>query len=158
MSKRTLEQWLRLYDDSHSHPLNISLNLLAVPLIFASLMVFLAALPTTLAFFGAKPLPFWANWGVIAWLIIAPFYFRLSSHAGQWMTVAALSVALLAGAIAAFHNQSMLLIGSGICFVVGCLLLFIGYGVEGRRPAFASNLTLILIAPLWCLRRYIRLD
>ncbi len=150
MSKRTLEQWLKAYDESHSHPLNAGLHRLAVPVIFASLVVFLAALPT--------PLPFWANWGVVAWAISAPFSFSVSSHAGQWMTVASLSVALLAGVIAAFHSQTPLLLGSGLCFALGWLLQFIGHHIEGRRPAFFTDLTFLLIGPLWCLRRYIRLD
>lgn len=147
---RNLEQWLALYDESHRHPANILIHRIAVPVIVTSLTAFLAALPT--------PLPMWANWGVLAWLLTLPFYFRLSFHAGGWMTIVILPIALLAGVIAAFHNQALLLGLCALLFALAWVAQFVGHHIEGRRPAFFTDLQFLLIGPLWCLRRYVRID
>jgi uncharacterized membrane protein YGL010W len=139
---RTLPQWLTEYDESHRNPTNIKIHVVAVPLIYFSIVALLYSV--------ALPL------GTLAHLIMIPvllFYFSLSLAVGAWMT--AFSVICLGvsyGIDQSIGNLAAIAIG---IFVIAWIFQFIGHKIEGKKPSFFKDLVFLLIGPVWTLSHFV---
>lgn len=143
---RGIEQWLREYAASHTHPVNARLHWVCVPLIMLSLVGLLWSLPVPASLAGGAPLANWATLFVIASLA---YYLTLSlALAAGMLPVSACMLAIvwwldalglpLAGVFA-------------IVFVAAWAGQFVGHAVEGKRPSFFEDVQFLMIGPLWLL-------
>jgi uncharacterized membrane protein YGL010W len=142
-------QLLAEYSADHQHPFNRLMHSICVPLIFASLIALLWAIP-----FPAARVPGldWVNFGTLALAAVTVYYLKLAPRLGVGMLLAAL-VIVQAVALAAGLPWPLWLTALAV-FVVGWIGQFIGHYVEGRRPSFFRDLRFLLIGPLWVLAKF----
>ncbi len=134
--KKSLQQWLSEYGESHQNPYNRILHKICVPVIFWTIVSFLYLLEI-------QNFPF----GLLLSIVALGFYFRLSVQIGLIMMV------VLAGCFYSSYwvqNQTGQLLGiSAFLFVVAWIGQFVGHHIEGRKPSFLQDLQFLLIGPLW---------
>lgn len=131
---RRIDQLLAHYAESHQHPTNEAIHLVAIPLIMLSLLGLMSALHPAL------PYAF-----VAASLV---YYARLSV---RFLVVMALVSALgLAGVQA--MGQRVLPLSLAI-FVGAWIGQFVGHHLEGRKPSFLEDIQYLWIGPLFVLTR-----
>jgi uncharacterized membrane protein YGL010W len=122
-----------LFDDYaayHRDPRNRLCHEIGIPLIVLSAEAMLrhvAVGPTNLA--------------QLATLLVMCYYIRIAGRAA----LPAL-VGLVVLELAALFVPLPVAVG---LFVIGWILQFVGHAYEGRKPAFLTNLTHLLIGPLW---------
>ena len=128
------EQRLAFYAQSHQHPRNEAIHLVAIPAIMLSLMGLL---------YEIHP---WALYALIA-LSMAYYLFL-----GNWrytlamLVWAALSIALLY-LMGAWRLQICIAV-----FVVAWIAQFIGHKIEGKKPSFFEDVQYLLVGPLFVLQ------
>lgn len=136
------------YSADHQHPFNRLMHSICVPLIFASLIALLWAIP-----FPARLAPglTWLNFGTLALAAVTVYYLKLAPRLGVGMLLAALVLVPLV-ALAADLPWPLWLTALAV-FVVAWIGQFVGHYVEGRRPSFFRDLRFLLIGPLWVLAK-----
>ncbi len=133
---RSAQQWLEEYELTHQNPLNQKIHMIAVPLIFWSILAFLATQP---------PLT------LMLLLPALSFYFALGMRFGLAMVlVTAVCLMISFGMI--FLGLPLKWISVGV-FGLAWAAQFYGHRVEGKRPAFFKDLLYLLIGPLWTLKK-----
>jgi uncharacterized membrane protein YGL010W len=144
--KRSLDDWLALYAESHQHPLNQQLHTLCVPLIMFSLLGLLAEIPLPFSAYQTHlALPV-----VIASLV---FYLRLSVRYSLLMLlISGVMLGIISiGQIT--RNSSLWPWMTGI-FIIAWVGQFIGHRIERKKPSFFQDLQFLLIGPLWVIRKW----
>lgn len=125
------------YASYHSTAGNKICHRFGIPMIVLSLLGMLSCLD----------LPGTGGWVDAALLVIvgaAIFYFALDWRYGAVMLV----VSLAAWVIGTYIPLSI----NVVLFVLGWILQFLGHGLyERKAPAFARNLTHLLVGPIWIL-------
>ncbi len=154
MSRRTAQDWLDAYGESHQNGLNKIIHWVCVPSIMFSLLGLLVSIPS--GFLGS-PLPSslapWANWASLLVLGALAFYIRLSLP----LAIGFLPVGftLLWGNVglkaAEEGGSPPLVIISLAIFALAWLGQFIGHRIEGKKPSFFEDLQFLLIGPAWLL-------
>lgn len=143
---RPVQTWLDEYGASHVNPTNKFLHWICVPLIVASLIGFLWALPVPDAFARVSPLLNWGTLFVAAGII---YYFFLSVPLALGMLLAVVPL------VAVLHWANGLSMPlwqlSAAVFVVAWIGQFIGHIFEGKRPSFFKDVQFLLIGPIWLL-------
>ena len=130
MPTRAVDRFFARYAQCHRHPTNQAIHWVCVPLIMWSGLA---------ALWVASPL---AAYAVIA--AASVFYLWLSVPLAVGML--AVSVAMLLP-LPLFTSSRALLITAAAVFVVAWIGQFVGHHIEGRRPAFAEDVTYLLIGP-----------
>jgi uncharacterized membrane protein YGL010W len=146
MTRRSIDDWLNEYGESHQNPVNKRFHWVCVPLITACV----------LALFGEIPLPsFIRRFPYVngATLLVAAsmvFYLRLSIPLALGMFV--FSAGLLFG-IAAVDRSSEIPVWqiALIVFAIAWVGQFIGHSIEGKKPSFFKDIQFLLIGPVWLL-------
>lgn len=146
MTRRSIDDWLNEYGESHQNPVNKRLHWICVPLITACV----------LALFGEIPLPsFIRRFPYVngATLLVAAsmvFYLRLSIPLALGMFV--FSAGLFFG-IAAVDRSSEVPVWqiALIVFAIAWVGQFIGHSIEGKKPSFFKDIQFLLIGPVWLL-------
>jgi uncharacterized membrane protein YGL010W len=88
------------------------------------------------------------NLAQLATLAVMVYYVRLVHRD---------AVPALAGLLALYLLGNFVPWQAGIAlFVLGWALQFVGHAYEGKKPAFLTNLTHLLIGPLWVARLAVR--
>ncbi|MGY0505598.1 Mpo1 family 2-hydroxy fatty acid dioxygenase [Luteimonas sp. e5] len=148
--QRPIERWFAHYADDHRDALNQKLHVVCVPLILWSVIALLWCIPVPGTLFGP------GAWAALAMFMTWSFYYRHSRPLGMGMLAV---FVLLAWSTRALH----LALGPGLLaalalgvFVLAWLGQFIGHHHEGRRPSFLTDLTYLLIGPLWVLNKLYR--
>ena len=118
------------YAESHRHPTNRAIHWVCVPLIMWSILA---------ALWAASPL---AAYGVIAAATL--FYLWLSVPLALGMLAVSLAMLL---PLPFFASSRALLVAAAVVFVAAWIGQFVGHHIEGRRPAFADDVTYLLIGP-----------
>jgi uncharacterized membrane protein YGL010W len=137
---RRVDQLLNHYGQSHTHPINELIHLIAIPAIALSLLGLIYALHPWLAYVF-----------VAASLV---YYARLS---GVFFVTLLLLSALMLFAVESMGEQRIVLC-VGI-FMAAWLLQFIGHKVEGKQPSFFEDLPYLWVGPLFVLSRlFLRLS
>ena len=131
---RRVDQLLAHYGESHHHPTNEAIHLVAVPAIMFSLLGLMSALHPALP------------WVFVAASLV--YYLRLSL--GFTVAMALLSGLGLAGVHAL--GERALPVSAGV-FVVAWVFQFIGHKLEGRKPSFFEDLQYLWVGPLFVLTR-----
>ena len=132
---RLVDQLLTHYGQSHQHPTNERIHLVAIPLIMLSLIGLIYELH-----------PFAAYVFVGASLI---YYLRLS-HVFL-LSMGLISVIFLS-AVQAMGAYRLLL--CGLIFVVAWIFQFIGHKLEGKKPSFFEDIQYLWVGPLFVLRYF----
>ncbi len=137
-----LELILAEYAASHTHPINIRIHWVCVPLIVLSTIGLLASIP----FPGGATLAL--NWATVSLALLLVYYLTLSVRLSLWM---ALFCGLFIGLVWTW-GENRLPISIGI-FVISWLFQFVGHEIEKKRPSFIKDLQFLAVGPLWILRK-----
>lgn len=133
--RKTLEQWLAEYSQSHRHPVNRAIHTVCVPAILLAIV----ALLWGFRLFGLRA-------AYLLMILVAPFYIWLGLKAAGVMGAQLLGCVL----ILSFWPRGLPLVAVSIgIFVLAWIGQFVGHAIEGRRPKFFQDLTFLLIGPLW---------
>lgn len=145
---RKIDALLSEYGESHQNPTNKMIHWICVPLIFFSIVGLLASIPTGLVqkFLGeGNP---YANWAVVALVLVIIYYVSLSISLSIGMAVFASLCIWLVGILSQLNFAPLWAISIGI-FVVAWIGQFYGHGVEGKKPSFFKDIQFLLIGPAW---------
>jgi uncharacterized membrane protein YGL010W len=127
---RRVDQLLAHYAQSHRHPVNESIHLVAIPLIMLSLLGLL---------FAVHP---WLAYGFVAASMV--YYLRLS---GVFLASMALVSLAMLGLVHAMGEH--LLASSCAIFAAGWTAQFVGHRLEGRKPSFLEDLQYLWVGPIF---------
>jgi uncharacterized membrane protein YGL010W len=141
---KTAAQWFDEYGESHQNKVNKLIHWICVPIIFATVVGFLWAIPTP-AFFGENP---YINWATVAMVVSTLFYFTLSISLGIGMTLFTLATVALVGWYETLGLWPVWQV-SLVIFVLAWIGQFIGHAIEGKKPSFFKDLQFLLIGPAW---------
>lgn len=131
---RRINQLLAHYALSHTHPVNVRIHCVAVPLILFSLLGLLLALS-----------PWVAYAFVLASLV---YYFRLSIV----FCLAMIAVsALMLIVLDVLRDKGVLVPACAGIFVVAWVFQFMGHRIEGKKPSFLEDLQYLWVGPLFVL-------
>ena len=148
--ERPIERWFARYSDDHRNPLNQSIHAIAGPAILWSVVALLWCIPVpgTLARTGI--------WAALAMFFAWSYSYRLSRPLGLGMLAVFFVYGCLCRLLEMRFGLQVLLWTALAVFMAGWIAQFVGHRIEGRRPSFASDLTCLLIGPLWVLARLYR--
>ena len=147
---RPIDRYFASYSDDHRNVLNQRIHVLAVPAIAWSVIALLWCLPPLITWFQN------GIWSAFAMFSAWCFYNKLSRPLGIGMLI----IFFVFGCICRLLEdrlgiQMLLYIAIGV-FVVAWIAQFIGHKIEGRRPSFLTDLTYLLIGPIWVLSKLFR--
>lgn len=148
--RRDVDRWLGNYAEDHRNPTNVLIHWVCVPLILWTVIALLWVVPVPAAI--GRP----GLWAGLAMVGALSFYLRLSRVLCAAMLVA---FVLLGGLTELLYRQlgphllAWLAIG---VFVAAWIAQFVGHHVEGRRPAFFTDLAYLLIGPAWLAGKILR--
>ncbi|SEA30391.1 DUF962 domain-containing protein [Microbulbifer marinus] len=140
---RSAEQWFAEYGESHQNPTNKTIHWIAVPVIYATVVGLLWAIPQP-AFMADVP---WLNWAVVALVPTLLFYLAMSFSLALGM--AAISVVCLWGWSVVERLGISVWQTALALFVLMWILQFVGHHIEGKKPSFFKDLQFLLIGPAW---------
>lgn len=143
---RRVDALLGQYASDHQNPTNQQIHAICVPVI----------LWTTLALLWALPSPFPGMWAGLAMAAALIYYQRLSPVLG----LAMLGVFLVLSAFTLGLDRTLGPVGLAgvavVAFVAAWIAQFVGHGIEGKRPSFFTDLTYLLVGPLWVVAKGLR--
>lgn len=145
---KSFEDWMKEYAVSHTHPTNVLIHKVCVPLIMFSVLGLLWAIP-----FPATGIAL-LNWATLFYVACLAFYLTLSVKYSLGMM--AMGVLMLASCYWIEQSGLSLLYVSLLIFVVSWIFQFVGHKLEGKKPSFFKDLLFLLIGPLWVLRSLYR--
>lgn len=140
---RSAEQWFAEYGESHQNPTNKTIHWIAVPVIYATVVGLLWAIPQP-AFMADVS---WLNWAVVALVPTLLFYLAMSFSLALGM--AAISVVCLWGWSVVERLGISVWQTALALFVLMWILQFVGHHIEGKKPSFFKDLQFLLIGPAW---------
>jgi len=149
-NRREVDRWLGNYSEDHRNATNIVIHWICVPMILWTVIALLWTIPVP-AVLGRAGL-----WAGVAMFAALSFYLRLSRTLGVAMFVAFVGLGLITELLYRALGPSQLLwLAIGV-FVLAWVAQFIGHHVEGRRPAFFTDLVYLLIGPAWIVAKIMR--
>ena len=149
-TRREVDRWLGNYSEDHRNGTNILIHWICVPLILWTVIALLWTVPVP-ALLGRAGL-----WAGVAMFAALSFYLRLSRALGLAMFVAFVALGIVTEALYRSLGPSLLIWLAVGVFVIAWIAQFIGHHVEGRRPAFFTDLVYLLIGPAWIVAKIMR--
>lgn len=132
---RKVDRLLAHYGESHRHPTNEAIHLIAIPAIMLSIVGLLFALHP---------------WVAYVFLAASLVYYAQLRSTAFFVTMAIGTVVL----VAAVHAMGSLVLPiSAAVFVVAWIFQFIGHKIEGRKPSFFEDIQYLWVGPLFVLSR-----
>ena len=148
--RREVDRWLGNYSEDHRNPTNVLIHWICVPLILWSVIALLWVVPVP-AILGRPG--FWAGMGMFATLV---FYLRLSRPLCLGMLVLFVVLGLITEYLyRALGATNLMWLAIGV-FALAWIAQFVGHHIEGRRPAFFTDLAYLLIGPAWIVAKIMR--
>jgi uncharacterized membrane protein YGL010W len=95
-------------------------------------------------------------WAGLSLVAAMGFYVRLSRPLALAMLVFLVALLGLTHWLHAQIGSSALLWTAVAVFVLAWIAQFIGHNIEGKRPSFLTDLSYLLIGPLWLLSKLFR--
>lgn len=148
---RTVHEWFASYAADHQNATNRAIHWVCVPVITWTVIAALWTIPPIL--------PQWFRpglWAVVAMFASFLFYHRLSRKLAYAMALAFIVGGAIAWALYGALGARDLLILAGVLFVAAWIGQFVGHAIEGRRPAFLTNIVQLLIGPAWLMGKLLR--
>ena len=150
VERRAVDRWFDNYSADHQHSTNVAIHWICVPLIVWTVM---AALWTV-------PVPAWLGrpglWAGVAMFFSLAFYLRLSRPLAFGMLALFVVLGLITEGLYRVLGPGWLLALAVGVFVVAWVAQFVGHHVEGKRPAFLTDLVYLLIGPAWLVGKVMR--
>ena len=148
--QRPIDRYFASYSDDHRNALNQRIHVVAVPAILWSVVALLWCIPIFGTLFKS------GIWAALAMFGAWMFYNRLSRRIGLGMLVVFFTMGCLCRLLEQrFGLQFLLWLAIGV-FVVAWIAQFIGHKIEGKKPSFLTDLTYLLIGPVWVLSKFYR--
>ncbi len=142
--------WFDNYSGDHRNATNQKIHVWCVPAILWSVVALLWTIPVPEAL--ARP----GAWAGLAMAVTLIFYWRLSRPLALGMLLLFVACSGASVAISIALGMRMLLwIAIGV-FVVAWIGQFVGHKIEGAKPSFLTDLSYLLIGPLWVLAKLYR--
>ena len=134
-AQRPVDRWFASYSGDHQNDTNQLIHVFAVPTILWTVVALLWCIPV----FGT-----WIN------------YYKLSRPLGFGMLAIFIAMAWLTRWLEALLGLQNLLYLAIAVFVLAWIAQFIGHKIEGKKPSFLTDLTYLLIGPVWVLSKFYR--
>ena len=148
-SERPIDRWFSSYSGDHRNATNQKIHVVAVPLILWSVIALLWCIPLPP---GAWFRP--GIWAALAMFGAWMFYNRASRRLGIGMLAMFVAMAWVTRFLhLALGTTQLLYLAVGV-FVLAWVAQFIGHEFEGKRPSFLTDLTYLLIGPLWLMSKF----
>lgn len=151
-TERPIDRFFAHYSADHRNRTNQTIHVFAVPLILWSVVALLWCIPIAGTWFKT------GLWSALAMFAAWMFYNRLSRPIGLGM----LAIFFFFGCVcrlleAEIGLSGLLKLAIGV-FVVAWVAQFIGHSkhFEGKKPSFLTDLTYLLIGPIWVLAKFYR--
>lgn len=145
---RKIDELLAEYGESHQNATNKTIHWICVPLIFFSVVGFIASIPAGgIQRYLGDDNPY-ANWATLAVILVLIYYVSLSVPLSFGMFLFTLLCLYLAKVIAQSDLIPLWLV-SLIIFVGAWIGQFYGHRVEGKKPSFFKDIQFLLIGPAW---------
>lgn len=145
---RKIDQLFAEYAENHQNQTNKAIHWICVPLIFWSILGFIALIPAPHFFarhFGAISIV-----SLVAVILVSVFYFRLSWRIAVIMIFLMFLMEHLVYFInVQFEHKSWIVFVA--IFVLSWIGQFYGHNIEGKKPSFLKDLQFLLIGPIWLL-------
>jgi uncharacterized membrane protein YGL010W len=149
-TRREVDRWLGNYSQDHRNPTNVLIHWICVPLIVWTGIALLWVVPVP-SILGRPG--FWAGMAMFAALV---FYLRLSRPLCLGMFGLFVVLGLVTEALYRTLGAGTLMWLAIAVFVLAWIAQFVGHHVEGRRPAFFTDLAYLLIGPAWIVAKIMR--
>jgi len=148
--RREVERWLGNYSEDHRNPTNVLIHWICVPLILWTVIALLWTVPVPESIGRA------GLWAGVAMFAAMMFYLRLSRALAIGMLAAFVLLGLITeGLYRVLGPANLMWLALGV-FVVAWVAQFVGHHIEGRRPAFFTDLAYLLIGPAWIVAKIMR--
>jgi uncharacterized membrane protein YGL010W len=143
--RRPIDRWLFSYAGDHENGTNQLIHVICVPAIVWSITALLWTIPVPGTLF--RP----GTWMAVAMFAAWFYYWKLSKPLALGMLAFFIAAGFLNRLLwLQFGMMGLLWIAVGV-FVVAWIGQFIGHKIEGKRPSFFTDLSYLLIGPLWTL-------
>ena len=149
-AERPIERYFANYCDDHRNTTNQSIHVVAVPIILWSVVALLWCIPVGGTWFRS------GMWAALAMFAAWMFYNRLSRPLGLGMLAVFFFCGCLCRLLESRLGITGLLTTALGLFVIAWIAQFVGHHIEGRRPSFLTDLTYLLIGPIWVLAKVYR--
>ncbi len=149
-TRREVERWLGNYSEDHRNPTNVLIHWICVPLILWTVIALLWTLPVPESIGRA------GLWAGVAMFAAMMFYLRLSRALAIGMLAAFVLLGLITEGLYRVLGPANLMWLALAVFVVAWVAQFVGHHIEGRRPAFFTDLAYLLIGPAWIVAKIMR--
>ena len=149
-AQRPVDRWFASYSGDHQNQTNQKIHLFAVPAILWTVVALLWCIPV----FGT-----WMKsgiWAALAMFGAWMFYNRMSRPLGLGMLAIFVAMAWLTRWLESLLGLQNLFFLAVTVFVVAWIAQFIGHKIEGKKPSFLTDLTYLLIGPVWVLSKFYR--
>ncbi|MBN3860082.1 DUF962 domain-containing protein [Neisseriaceae bacterium PsAf] len=133
---KTLTDWFIEYSQSHQNPRNKNLHMIFVPLIYFSIIGMGMNISTWITY--------------LALILLFVYYFSLDKPLAWGMLVVTFAWLFIMQFI---HRGFFFYL---VIFIIAWVGQFYGHKLEGKKPAFLSDLTYLVIGPLWVLDYLLR--
>ena len=142
--------WFENYSGDHRNATNQMIHVWCVPAILWSVVALLWTIPVPPTL--GRP----GLWAVLAIAAASIFYWQLSRRLQFGMFIVFVAFGLLSEWLRLRFGTTVLLWAAVTVFVVAWIGQFIGHKIEGRKPSFLTDLSYLLIGPLWVLAKLYR--
>ncbi|MBO9515252.1 MAG: DUF962 domain-containing protein [Variovorax sp.] len=132
---RKVDRLLAHYGESHRHPTNEAIHMVAIPAIMLSIVGLLFALHPAVAYI----------------FVAASLVYYATLHSPAFLITMLIGSAVLMAAVHALG--SLVFPVSAAIFVVAWVFQFVGHRIEGRKPSFFEDIQYLWVGPLFVLSR-----
>ncbi|HEV2608258.1 MAG TPA: Mpo1-like protein [Xanthomonadaceae bacterium] len=145
-----LTTWFDNYSGDHRNATNQLIHVWCVPAILWSVVAMLWTIPVPPTF--GRP----GLWAGLTIAVACIFYWQLSHRLQFGMFIVFVASGLLSEFLRLRFGAEILLWIAITVFVIAWIGQFIGHKIEGRKPSFLTDLSYLLIGPLWVLAKLYR--
>ena len=145
-----LKTWFDNYSGDHRNETNQRIHVWCVPAILWSVVAMLWCIPVPPTM--GRP----GLWSGLAIAAASIFYWQLSRRLEFGMLLIFVAFGLSSELVRVRFGAPALFYTALTVFVIAWIGQFIGHKIEGRKPSFLTDLSYLLIGPLWVLAKLYR--
>ena len=151
-AQRPIDRFFASYSNDHRNETNQLIHVFCVPAILWSVVALLWCIPVQATWFKS------GLWAALAMFGAWAYYNRLSRPLGLGMLAVFFVMGCICRLIERRAGLDVLLWSAVSVFVVAWIGQFIGHSklFEGKKPSFLTDLTYLLIGPIWVLAKFYR--